>query len=227
MVFFVFESFIKNYGGITTKKTLKFALFICLTAITFTACGSGGGGGASVTTPTQTPTSGSLDTTFNTTGKVTTAIGAINDSALAVAIQSDGKIVAAGYSYNGANYDFALVRYNTDGSLDTTFNTTGKVTTAIGASNDSAYVIAIQSDGKIVAAGYSDNGANDDFALVRYNTDGSLDTTFNTTGKVTTAIGASNDYAYAVAIQSDGKIVAAGYSYNGANDDFALVRYLP
>ena len=223
MVFFVFESFIKNYGGITTKKTLKFALFICLTAITFTACGSGGGGGASVTTPT----SGSLDTTFNTTGKVTTAIGAINDSALAVAIQSDGKIVAAGYSYNGANYDFALVRYNTDGSLDTTFNTTGKVTTAIGASNDSAYVIAIQSDGKIVAAGYSDNGANYDFALVRYNTDGSLDTTFNTTGKVTTAIGASNDYAYAVAIQSDGKIVAAGYSYNGANDDFALVRYLP
>ena len=168
MVFFVFESFIKNYGGITTKKTLKFALFICLTAITFTACGSGGGGGASVTTPTQTPTSGSLDTTFNTTGKVTTAIGAINDSALAVAIQSDGKIVAAGYSYNGANYDFALVRYNTDGSLDTTFNTTGKVTTAIGASNDYAYAVAIQSDGKIVAAGYSYNGANDDFALVRY-----------------------------------------------------------
>ena len=72
--------------------------------------------------------------------------------------------------------------------------------------------VAIQSDGKIVAAGYSDNGSNWDFALVRYNTDGSLDTSFDGDGKVTTAIGSGDDYAYSVAIQSDGKIVAAGYS---------------
>ena len=72
--------------------------------------------------------------------------------------------------------------------------------------------VAIQSDGKIVVAGYSDNGSNDDFALVRYNTDGSLDTTFDSDGKVTTAIGSGDEHACSVAIQSDGKIVAAGYS---------------
>ena len=71
------------------------------------------------------------------------------------------------------------MRYNTDGSLDTNFDSDGKVTTAIGSANDYALSVAIQSDGKIVAAGYSDNGSNDDFALVRYNTDGSLDTSFD------------------------------------------------
>ena len=103
--------------------------------------------------------------------------------------------MVAGYSDNGSNDDFALVRYNTDGSLDTTFDSDGKVTTAIGSGDDYAFSVAIQSDGKIVAAGYSDNGSNDDFALVRYNTDGSLDTSFDSDGKVTTAIGSGNDYA--------------------------------
>ena len=70
------------------------------------------------------------------------------------------------------------MRYNTDGSLDTTFDSDGVVTTAIGSADDYANSVAIQSDGKIVVAGYSDNGSNGDFALVRYNTDGSLDTTF-------------------------------------------------
>ena len=78
---------------------------------------------------------------------------------------------------------------------------------------DRAYSVAIQSDGKIVAAGNSyGDGSNADFALVRYNTDGSLDTNFGIDGKVTTAIGSGDDYAKSVAIQSDGKIVAAGYS---------------
>ena len=70
------------------------------------------------------------------------------------------------------------MRYNTDGSLDTSFDSDGKVTTEVGSTNDYAYSVAIQSDGKIVAAGYSNNGSNDDFALVRYNTDGSLDASF-------------------------------------------------
>jgi uncharacterized delta-60 repeat protein len=169
--------------------------------------------------------SGSLDTSFGTGGKVTTAIGAGHEEVYAIAIQSDGKIVAAGISDNGTNYDFALARYNSNGSLDTTFGTDGKVTTAIGTDYDEAYAIAIQADGKIVAAGYSHNGSDADFALARYNSDGSLDTGFGTGGKVTTAIGAGSDGAYAIAIQSDGKIVAAGYSHNGSNEDFALARY--
>ena len=81
-----------------------------------------------------------------------------------------------------------------DGDLDTTFGTGGKVTTAIG-SDDAASSVAIQSDGKIVAAGYSSTVVND-FALVRYNTDGSLDTSFDSDGKVTTAIGSGNDQCF-------------------------------
>jgi len=81
-----------------------------------------------------------------------------------------------------------------------------------------------------VAAGYSGNGSNYDFALVRYNTDGSLDTGFGAThtGIVTTPIGSDDDKAFALGIQpADGRIVVAGYSLIGSNDDFALVRYLP
>jgi uncharacterized delta-60 repeat protein len=170
---------------------------------------------------------GSLDTNFNGTGKVTTAIGSANESAWALALQPDGKLVAAGYSWNGSNYDFALVRYNPDGSPDTNFHGTGKVTTAIGPVSDDAYALALQPDGRLVAAGYSQqNGSNIDLALARYNSDGSLDTSFNGSGKVTTAIGSGEDEATALVLQPDGKPVAAGYSHNGSDLDFALVRYL-
>jgi len=169
---------------------------------------------------------GSLDTTFNGTGIVTTAIGSSTDQAFALAIQADGKLVAAGYSDNGAQDLFALVRYNPDGSLDATFNGTGIVTTAIGTIADLASALAIQPDGRLVAAGLSiTTGTRNEFALVRYNADGSLDTTFNTTGMVTTAIGGKGDQANALVIQPDGKLVAAGSSYSGTQNRFALARY--
>ena len=168
---------------------------------------------------------GSLDTSFDTDGKLLTPIGSGTDYAMSVAIQSDGKIVAAGYSYNGADNDFALARYSSNGSLDTTFNTTGKITTPIGSANNSGFSMAIQSDGKIVVAGFSYNGSNDDFALARYNSDGSLDTSFDSDGKYTAEFGSGNDVANVVAVQSDGKIVTAGYSYNGINLDFAMLRF--
>ena len=171
---------------------------------------------------------GDLDTTFDGDGKVTTAVGSFADEARGVAIQSDGKIVVAGFSFNGSNNDFALTRYNSNGSLDTTFDGDGKVTTAVGSSADVAYSVAIQSDGKIVVAGSSDDGSSNEsneFALTRYNSDGSLDTTFDGSGKVTTAVGSSADVAYSVAIQSDGKIVVVGSSDDGSDWDFALTRY--
>ncbi|HRF87313.1 MAG TPA: delta-60 repeat domain-containing protein, partial [Pseudomonadales bacterium] len=170
-------------------------------------------------------TDGSLDTGFDGDGKVTTAIGAGDDYGYSVIQQSDGKLVVAGTSYNGSSYDFALVRYNADGSLDASFDGDGIVTTAIGAAYDYAQSVIQQADGKLVVAGYSWNGSNDDVALVRYNTDGSLDTGFDGDGKVTTAIGAGDDYGYSVIQQSDGKLVVAGTSYNGSSYDFALVRY--
>lgn len=170
-------------------------------------------------------TPGDLDTTFNGTGKVITALGSGDNFGETVAIQPDGKILVGGYSNAGSYFIFALLRYNSDGSLDTNFNGAGYVTTGFGTVNDNAESIAVQSDGKIVLAGYTHNGSDDDFALVRYTSAGALDTTFNGTGKVTTAIGSDHDIAWSVALQSDNKIVAAGYSKNSTDNDFAVVRY--
>jgi uncharacterized delta-60 repeat protein len=158
---------------------------------------------------------GSLDTSFDGDGKVTTDFGGV-DAASDVAIQPDGKIVAAG----GGAADFALARYNRDGSLDTSFDGDGKVTTDF-RGVDAAVGVAIQLNGKIVAAGFDADA--DDFALVRYNRDGSLDTSFDGDGKVTTDFGSAFEAAAAVAIQPDGRIVAAGFTQVG--DDFALARY--
>jgi trimeric autotransporter adhesin len=170
---------------------------------------------------------GSLDTSFDSDGRQLTAVGANDDIGFAVALQPDGKIVVAGGSSNGSNYDIAVVRYNTDGSLDTTFDTDGKVTTSIGSLNDFAYSLAVLSDGRIVVGGVSANATNYDFALVRYNPDGSRDQSFGVDGKVTTAIGTGSDVAQGLIVQSDGKYVLAGNSFNGTNFDFSFARYLP
>jgi uncharacterized delta-60 repeat protein len=173
---------------------------------------------------------GTLDLTFNTTGKVLTDFSGSGsyDTLQALAIQSDGKIVAAGASQANGNPSFALARYTTTGILDSAFNGTGKVLTGFASGNATAQAVVIQSDGRIVAAGWFDDGNREgpDFALARYNTDGTSDGTFNSTGKVVTDIGGF-DVGYAVGIQSDGKIVAAGFSDVNGTSDFALLRYLP
>ena len=168
---------------------------------------------------------GALDASFGSGGKVTTDFGSSDDSGWSVALQSDGKIVVAGYSYNGSKFDFALVRYTAAGALDASFGNGGKVTTPIGNSYDVAYSVAVQSDGKIVVAGYSTIGGNEDFALVRYTAEGALDAGFGSGGKVTTPIGGGEDIGRSVALQSDGKIVVAGYSVFGTNPNIALLRY--
>jgi uncharacterized delta-60 repeat protein len=137
--------------------------------------------------------------------------------------QSDGKIVVAGTADSAIGRDgFALSRYNSNGTLDTTFGTGGKVTTVFNGGYDGCYSVIQQSDGKIVVAGYADNGSNRDFALSRYNSNGSLDTTFGTGGKVTTDFNGGDDYASSLALQPDGNIVLVGYSDN----NFAIARYL-
>jgi uncharacterized delta-60 repeat protein len=173
---------------------------------------------------------GDLDPTFDGDGKVTTDFAGSFEIAGAVAIQGDGKIVAAGTAADVSGIsDFALARYNTDGSLDTAFDGDGKVTTDFAGASDEANAISIQGDGKIVAAGVARIGLNgsQDFALARYNADGSLDTAFSGDGRVTTDFAGANDQAHAVAIQGDGKIIAAGVAgdvVSGTND-FGLARY--
>ena len=163
-----------------------------------------------------------LDDTFNSSGIVTTNIGGSEESRSAF-LQTNGKLVLAGYSNGTGEYDFALVRYNADGSLDTSFDTDGKVITDIG-NDDQANFVVVQTDGKIVVAGYSESAGDYDFALVRYNADGSLDTSFDTDGKVITDV-SEYDEVKSVVVQTNGKIVVAGYSEFGGFYDFVLVRY--
>jgi len=153
---------------------------------------------------------GSLDLSFSTDGRVVVSIGTFDGQASAIAVQSDGKILVAGHSHNNSNYDFALVRFNSDGTLDNSFGSAGVVTTAIGTGDDKARAIALQSDGKIVVAGYSYTGSIDAIAVARYNSNGSLDNTFDGNGMLTTSQGVYNEYAQGVAIQGDGKIVVTG-----------------
>ncbi|HKP52245.1 MAG TPA: delta-60 repeat domain-containing protein [Chloroflexia bacterium] len=171
-------------------------------------------------------TNGGLDTSFSSDGKVTTDFSGGYDWANGVAIQSDGKIVAVGYATTSNGSDFALARYNTNGSLDTTFGLIGKRTTDFSGGVDEASGVAIQSDGKIVAVGSAGSPGSSDFALTRYTTSGNLDTSFSFDGKVTTAFASSTAMANGLAIQSDGKIVAVGFAWNSSGwDDFALTRY--
>ncbi|MFE7193741.1 delta-60 repeat domain-containing protein [Kitasatospora sp. NPDC057541] len=186
-------------------------------------------------------TPGALDTTFGTGGKVTTDFGStpsLPDIANALAIQpSDGKIVTAGrHGINvpaaGGNAQFALARYNTDGSLDTTFGTTSTVPGTVAFSflaapnTNFARAVAIQpSDGKIVVAGLAGpNEQTANVAVARLNTDGSLDTSFGTGGKVLLNVsGGLGDGIRSLVIQPDGKIVGAG----AAGPNALLVRLNP
>ena len=171
---------------------------------------------------------GSPDTNFGSGGKVITDIGANrHDDARGLGIQTDGKIVVAGWSIDNPgsgspNNDFALVRYDQNGVLDAGFGIAGKVISDLGSPADEANALAIQSDGKIVVAG-GVQGA--DFAVARYDTSGILDMGFGNNGVAITPVGGNRDFATAVKIQTDGKILIAGISETGGNVDFALVRH--
>mgnify|MGYP002399254669 CR=1 FL=1 len=138
---------------------------------------------------------GDLNATFGTAGKVITALGSGDARPWDLALQPDGKIVVVGESTNGSNTDFTVVRYNSDGSLDTSFSGDGKVFTDIGGCNDSASAVAIQSDGKIVVAGIASSASDYDFVVVRYLSNGKQDTTFNGTGAATSDFAGDDDRA--------------------------------
>jgi uncharacterized delta-60 repeat protein len=186
----------------------------------------------------QTP--GSLDTTpfpafASGNGKIANlAIGSGNDSANAVAVQPDGKIVLAGECSNGGEVDFCVARLNPDGSFDTNFDGpsgsgNGRFLLPIGPSTDQAFALTVQPDGKLVLAGACWNGSDYDFCVARLNPDGSLDASFDGptgtgNGRFMLSIGTSDDLADALAIQPDGKLVLSGRCWNGSNTDFCVAR---
>jgi len=168
---------------------------------------------------------GILDNTFGVGGLTTTEFAGGDDWGNAIAIQSDGKIVVVGNTHNGVNSDFGMTRYNTDGSLDNTFGIGGKVITDFANGNDAANSVIIQTDGKIILIGQATITTYYDFALARYNLNGTLDTTFGVNGITTTSIGSGNDFGNAGSIQPDGSIVVAGTIDYGSGSRIALTRY--
>jgi len=173
---------------------------------------------------------GALDTTFSGDGKLATNVHPTRDDMLRdVAIQSDGKIVAVGFSDIPGSYIISVVRYKPRGALDTTFSGDGKVFTNLGDVFSQAYSVAVQPNGKIVVAGQSCNSSfMCDAAVVRYNANGSLNKTFSGDGKAFIDFGGGDNGSYGgLAIQPNGKIVVAGYMWNGSNYDIAVYRLNP
>jgi uncharacterized delta-60 repeat protein len=180
-------------------------------------------------------TDGSLDSNFGDHGKITTSLSRYWSSVSSVITQSDGKIIVGGTSSSlpagyGDGQVFAVVRYNLDGTLDSTFNGNGKVLTPVNIYANGIADIALQNDGKILAAGYAYNsGTANAFAVVRYNVDGSLDTSFDSDGKVITPFGDKGSFSSSIKVQSDGKILVAGQDLGEENSSqtlrFDLLRY--
>jgi uncharacterized delta-60 repeat protein len=169
---------------------------------------------------------GDLDPTFGNGGLVTTGGGSTGLGASHLAVQADGRIVAGGLAASKAGFYVELLRYNSDGSADTSFGSRGLVLLdfpgghTLGVSGG----MALQSDGRIVVSG----GAAGKFALARYNSNGTLDSSFGTGGTVSTSFPGGGSNSTGVAVQADGSIVAAGtFSSGSGSASFALARYTP
>ncbi|MFI8826771.1 calcium-binding protein [Streptomyces sp. NPDC053431] len=188
------------------------------------AAGKGSGGGFALVRLTTT---GSLDPTLGGDGAVVAGFtpGSPQDAggiARGMALQSDGKIVVVGYVGNTA-FDIGVARYNTNGTLDGTFSGDGMVTADFGGT-EFGNAVAVQSDGKIVAAGSGGLG----FALVRYNSDGALDTGFGSGGRTSVNFPGDSGFPYAMALQTNGKIVVAGRAddpNSSEANDFGIARF--
>jgi len=173
---------------------------------------------------------GQLDPSFGAGGTVVTEFPSSYSGARAVAVQADGRIVAAGFAHtnNSIISDFALTRYDASGALDPTFGTDGRVRTDFGGRFDEALAVAVQPDGRVVVAGNSSDANGSDMAVARYNSDGLLDTSFEGDGMALVDFG-DEASARAVALQPDGRVVLAGWVSHPVGggccvSDFALVR---
>jgi uncharacterized delta-60 repeat protein len=170
------------------------------------------GGGSFVT---RLNSDGTIDSTFNNLGYVSLSI---NGSSLVIknlSLLSNGKIIATGYVSNGSNRDFAIVKLNSDGTLDSSFDLDGKAILQLPDSNDYLFATGLQSDGKIVVAGLRINitDSSTDYIISRFNSIGSLDTSFGINGIVISQTGIQS-----LDFQSDGKIITAGVNTSSVSN---------
>lgn len=186
-------------------------------------------GGATAFTLVRYNSNGIVDTTFGkkgiTTSTINNSTGNANYCSL---LQTDGKIILGGDYYNGSSFAFAVLRYNANGSIDTMFGNKGAAYYSVGNASIKDNVgnaIGLQSDGKIILAGNSSNGSNSDFTIVRFNSNGSVDSSFGIKGACVTPIGSANDNCYSMAVQADDKIVLGGDIQDGTAFKFSITRF--
>lgn len=170
---------------------------------------------------------GTLDPTFGSGGIALTDFDSGDEEIRAIAVQADDKIVALGETFSASGVSFALARYEPDGALDADFGAGGLVTTDFGSGDAQGEALVVQPDGMILAAGGEVLAPDHDFQLARYDRDGTLDPSFGVDGLLATDFFGGRDRALAMALAPGGKIVLAGYAFNGVSRDFALARYLP
>ena len=171
-------------------------------------------------------TDGTLDTSFDSDGVASYTAGLGYDQAEYVTLDSAGNILVSGQVDNGPNSDVLVLKYSTDGSLDTTFGNNGVVSYEGGFGDDAGRGIAFDSSGNIIVAGYCKQGTDEDILILKYSSDGVLDTTFGTNGVVTYDGGSNLDErGYSVMIDSSDRIIVAGYSAAGAYNDVLVLRY--
>ncbi|MBE7497840.1 MAG: hypothetical protein HS117_23085 [Verrucomicrobiaceae bacterium] len=171
---------------------------------------------------------GSLDTSFNGTGYLVLDIFAKPEYGRAIHVLQNGDILVLGEVLTGSNRDAFLVKLNSSGQIVTSFNGTGHVLIDQAQAPEIAFDMKVQTDGKILMAGWRNTGSGNDFALARYEATGVPDITFNNTGFVTTSLsktGAEADQAYAIALQADGRIIVVGSASGGGA--MGVVRYMP
>ena len=186
-----------------------------------------------VCAPPAAAAPGDLDTSFSGDGRVSTLTSPDTFVARAVAMQSDGRIVVAGYSCNSGtcgptgDSSFRLLRYTSDGGLDTDFGQGGMVTTTVGVGRSQAFDVIVRADGTIVAGGVASADALDpgSFALVGYKANGTLDTTFGTGGRVITRVGQGFDAISDLVPGFGDHFTAVGQANDTLHDRFALARY--
>jgi uncharacterized delta-60 repeat protein len=168
---------------------------------------------------------GDLDASFGSGGVIDGVIGGVSDWISQVSIRSGGTLLAAGTAHNGADYDFALLRFTASGNLDTTFGDHGSKMIQMSSGNDDCSGLVVQPDGRIILAGSSGGYASPCIALARFLPDGALDDDFGTAGKVYATIPGGAMYANSIALLPDGAILTAGETYNGSVYSIGLAKF--
>lgn len=170
---------------------------------------------------------GSIDSTFGFNGMNTMDFNSDNDFVHSMALQQDGKIVVVGQVYGSFGSNMGIARFNANGSYDFSFSSDARLSVGFGFTQAVAHSVAVQTDGKIVLVGSTNNGTDDDLAIARIEPNGTLDAGFDSDGQVLVDFSGATDLGRSVVIQNDGFIIFSGHTNSGTGNDFFVGRVRP